>query len=797
LDVTHYAENSTLIEERQLNNLHILVSDYQPRGELKVYSHTGFHFLDLSSTVTLDSDGILLDQTQQPVSNYETTLDTPLENTQLTRKITYDLNNVSVDQSYPTFQNIEVVRGQYPNETVAVEKYIELPWTIEDQVFISQQVSTPVLGWSELTLDKDFIYIGEEVYEAIGVSQEITLDQTILFYEIDDVSDIPQFDESPVQESNDLLTLELVPLGLTYTDWWIGDRVESAIWFPSIDRGYFPASELQLEMSGCSLPELAISLISLRHLEQDDLIFSTLVELIHLWKKERDLVGLPSVLVRDIEGTCLPSIEKRRDRETLAMSWLGYALTFVAKQLRDKPPATIRDIPEDFEVLLNELANEVAKNINSVSGVAYVSVDEYGDLIEEPDISATVMAELFLQNYLSLNYDLFLHEQAAICFTFLSEEVFTLEDHPLYRYSFEVTEGVAVVYKLLWNISQNIHSDTTDLLGELEESNWQPNTPFEWGLYSWVIQELKTLSKPNGAVEIPELTDEFLEQFNVDTLFPKVGEEGLRRFTLNPDISASSWGYLISESKNIIEENSFNLESFGAQTALTISYQEALRMWPFGYDWTDEQSESAYIGNVGSLMYAYSKQVRPSYLAELLIRKGFSISTSVGYVLNLWGEVLRYPRPTLQSDDFYRTELLKIVQERDGTITSLRDLLERYGVAGSIQEPELVEFFDGTEYKEWKKTVEVLDQITEQTDIKIKRSPYPTSDFLTLGETKVVQWDKVAPILEILINEGKSIKEFEKQMLNNLSAGVHSTIYLRLFGTGLTKANTRSYLDLI
>ena len=414
------------------------------------------------------------------------------------------------------------------------------------------------------------------------------------------------------------------------------------------EQPLLPSSVLDWQMPGAWLHELAWGLLALKASGRDKFLALVLARLVHFWAVElnnliqtadgpqlNDAVtwGLPSYLARD------PGPQGySHDRDVDEMAWLGLALVQVIAYLRDRPAHTRVDLPEGLLLLLRQLAYLVANAVDPVSGWTFRRYSEVGTLEGGADFVTTVLACLFLSEYLTLHYDEAIHARAAAAWLAIADspaiptaEVYGLEDR---------STGELCLYKLLWALRFGQQLDVETLV---EAYLQEPTGPL--GLFDLVARDLR--------LDVPK-------QF-----FPR--SWGQVWGDTVPRLADTALQVLWESRSRLFDRPAFSLGAAEAWAHVSMANQLLRWMWPYGYHWLSLTAEKPGGGDLGALLYAVAFLSFYWALQALLLQEGVTISTAQGLYLDTWGQTLALPRPAGQSDDYYRQRLLGWYRLSGGT----------------------------------------------------------------------------------------------------------------------------------
>lgn len=756
-------------ETLEQNSLNLIVSNYQPVGQIDIAAATANFVLDVSSTIHLNEDWLTADRTVQPITNFNTNLQTPLLSPQANRSFIYAAPQVSFNKSYPNSYEVTVADGVYPFQTIQQEIYTENLVLVEPVAYRDIPVLDDQIVYQLLTVDDATITIDQTTIPDDISNASLTADRTGTEKLAKDAE--VELDQQPSDTGSERLVVTGMPEANILVTWTSEDYINSQVVYPSFNRGYTPASVIGSSMPGATLKEIALSLLTLIEFDNEVLVLSVLTELTHIWTTNlgnvvagelaTDIIpGLPTYISR--QYPVVQALSTQRD--TLQIAWIGLALTKAVQYLRGRPTTSIRTLPTYFDLMLLQLGEVVANSLDT-TGEAYVGFDEYGFLIDEPSLAATVVGQLFLQNYLTLSYHWNLHNAAAKMQHYLLGALnVRLED--------TLTPDAAPVYKLLWNCVHNRHFDTESLITQIVDIHAaEPLSDFDVGLWIYI---LNYLPDTYAGVNYAALAQTFY-QIGSDLYERKVSYQ-----PLIPSLICSSWQRLYQVEQYLLcadlQFDLFEVEAAGFQTYL---YNEAKRMMPYGYQWMSEDSLTA--GKFGALLKAIAQLGYSWGLLLALIRAGQNLSTAQGDPLDQWGESLNVSRPLLQPDNFHRSLLLTILNliTKQGTVEAIQVLASAYGLSVELVEPQPTAVTVADEIIPWEEvSTSLLDALPEAAQFTTLRDYYPSSERLALGLWRTAVWEDIVPAVVVYTNDVSP--DFTRQVLQSLPSSVPARFYARL-----------------
>jgi len=781
-------------ESAEQNNVYFLISGFQPEGTITIEVDKGQYLLDTSSSLTIDT-ALTVDCTVQDISGFSSELKTPITSSSLTREYKLDWLNQHITRSYPETFFAPVLEGVYPFQKVSTQKYTINPVLVEPLEYRKDLTSGDEVLYESLTVDNSLITIDATHIPNDLANGLLTTDRTGFYVQAAPGQAV--LDASPNDSEVSRVLVSGVADGNVIVSWKVGDLLTSRIYYPALGRGFLPASNLDLDMKGATLHEIALSILSLISQRDEVLLLSALTELSYIWSSVLNNIkdgqansevtpGLPSFLPRMI-----PSVKPiQLERSTLQQAWIGYAITKAVAYLRSRPIASIIKLPTWLPELLNQLAAVVSSAIDPATGITFQGFDEFGYLIDQADLSAAVVAEMFLQEYLSIKYDAKVHRVTARAHVhLLKNNTVHLEDGTF--------EHLAPLYKLFWNVIHNRHSDSDVLVSQIHTYTQTTKlNDFQAGLWKFVVSRLPVIY-------------EQLNYESINTPFVQIGTGLYERRKVGgiqdkiPALVASSWSLLLRAEGEIVlnEEGEVQVNaeggilltnqtsvsllpsrtfSLGALDALgfeSLVLAEAQRMMPFGYRWASEEASTT--GRIGALLKASAELAFGWYLQYRELLLGQYLTQAQGDPLDQWAQLLNYDRPPLQPDSYLKEQLLPLLRNNRTTISNLISLADKYGVRATYIEPVPIKALINSQELSWESlTPEQIDQLDETNEFVVPRDLYPSSVRLEQGNNYLVVWEAVAP--SIVIYSQEVSPEFTTEVIDSVPASVPIRIYARL-----------------
>lgn len=365
----------------------------------------------------------------------------------------------------------------------------------------------------------------------------------------------------------------------------------------------------------CTLNSAAWGLFISCSINSPQLVISQLKELIRLAKAKG--------LLSDSTGQLLASTESFWGFNSLAADDLSEIVNIEDNALLGFAIVQAIHYLNDISYLDNSLGNFLRDSIELARGFAYCcaySVSKvngwcassheagYYDFFSL-SLKSTFLSSLFFNSFLLLEYDSFVHEQAARIFLAVSSSPGSLDDNYYSLFTeFNILEALS--YKLWWlrefspgswsqefQVYNNLRTELTDtdyLVASLRYLSPQPP--------QWVI-DLVAINKSSCNL------DQFTT-LNISLLAP---------------LACSKTQSLL------IAGNVFETYAYGAQAYTAAVREELLRMLPEGSAWSSPDLEADRSSVIGGLLYAYSKTYFVGFLRYSLM--SLPIFKSSGFLL--------------------------------------------------------------------------------------------------------------------------------------------------------------------
>lgn len=788
-------------ETQEQNNLYFFASKQQPSGEISIDLLKGDTVLDVSSTVKIDRSELTADRTRQPVSNYNATLQTPLINPYLKDSYHLDFNNVTVTHSYPTSRYIQVPEGRYPYQTLRTELYVNNPVLVEAVSYRQQLTQGDELLYELVTADNTEIKISDTTVPGDVYNSPLTADRVGYYREAPEGATV--LDLSSPEDSDRRVLVIGIPDGDVTASWTVGDQIVSKTYFPSSQRGYLPADRLSENMIGATLTEISLALLTLIDKQDNLLLLSAVKELCFIWSdvlgnvkdgvlQTEVLPGMPTFLPR-----LIPTVRPLDpERSTLHQSWLGYVLTkcvYYLQQTEDYETFLPQWLPE----MMHQLALVVSNAVDLTTGATYVGFDQYGYLIDQVDLPSTVMAQLFLQEYLALHYDLKVHQAAARAYTrLLSVKRTDITD--------STPENFAPVYKLFWNIAQGRHRDTDELV---EDTVDVPLSDFMIGLWKWSLLQLPEYVNIN--YEPLEYTYTQL----TNDLYERSVASGVTSGKV-PSLVCSAWQYLLNKERErtlilteagefeltpddlllftspetssiLYPDREFYLAAEDARAFEQAMFLEAKRMLPYGYQWFSDEAKQ--YGSIAAILLAIAQLSFRWYLAYSVFWRGRYLSLAQGIALVHWAQSLGVKVRPLQPDSLLRSRCLPLISSDRSTLAALEQTAQRHSVDLKIIEPQPESLVINGDTYQWNElTPEQIDELADNQVIRVIRDLYPIDKRL-INLYDDTLWENVCPSVVLYT------KQVRPDFTKEIQEGLASSVALKIYATFVREDTVRSF----
>ena len=807
VEVEPLSANYLYLDEPELSNINITISNLQPEGVLDYTVLSGKYLLDTSNTIDISTTEITVDNTLQNISNYKSTVTTPIKPPSITQSLVYDLARnsdnllgVKVSNTYPKEKITKTVTGTYPHQNVYYVKTLNIPWLVESAELNRLEIPTGQVAFADLTVDNTTLTVDQSHLTNLD-SDLLSADRTT--YTVSATTQTALIsDIAPVNGSPSKVTINRVPVGLGILDWRIDNRSISKTWIPFRNRGYIPSDTISKDMKGANLKHVALGLMGLLATKNVTLIISLLNELGYIWSELKSLnsssLGLPSFIPKLAEPFDLNTLSK--ERYILDQAWIGLALVKAIRFLRDRPDGQLIELPKNTKPLLDDLTKLVNLAIDSSTGVIYKAFDSEGYVLDEEDPSAAFIAQLFLEATLPINYAQESHKNSSVLNRSIEanpivsdnryvgnlDSEFELELDSTYYSQFDLeskTKAYIAINKLFWNVTKSRYSGSEKLIEIIKKHLITKDlSSFYYGLLDYVIPFVE--SSLEQTFDIPLLSTKVTPSLP-GTFSYKNNEYG--KSTTLADLCASTWIRIKLHAYSIFPLLDFNTYSEAAYLFLSESYLEAKRMMPFGYKWASSTAQEAGRGRLGALLYA---SVFPSlnwFLLEKILKEGISLLGAQCWALDLWGQSLNRQRPELQSDIFFKRKLFFSKNKNQCTKEGLRQLVNSIYIENvDFVEPEIISVKYGQEFEPWSENPTLINKINSDTLVELNKFRYPYQSIIDEGISTIKKWEDSVP--SISVYSPTYLPEFEEEIHENVSAGVQKHIFVSNVNTKIVNS---------
>lgn len=650
------------------NYLFLTASAEQPTGRLVIRIPNARIRFDFSTSVPLDS-ATTLDGGSFPVRDYSLELESPIHPS--SAEVQFYYRNVKQVQTYPKRYTFRNRREE--------EVYIHNIWwpgcTRPDDIVTYTEQRVRQVDWAQSTpLNQEEVPLvsGETIPFTFDAGLEFTPPLPTLSDELDDdpyvVNAISlNFSNLPTGDA----TVALEDAGLVYSSLSIANNPIT-----------LPSDRLDDNMSGTSLYKTGLSLISLVALKESSVLYRTIETLYDLWARVlQNITTETGEAAINPRGKGVLPIELNKEElfysfprasDSWSVSWFGLGLVKAIKFFKAGRPDERGHLPANLDLMLKHHAFYVAGLTDPASGVLKQGVTVDGLILSAPDFKAVPIAALFLSEYLTLQYDPFVHERAARL-TQLSQTL-SYADYTQYEEYDNAEDRVQLnLSLLLWEV-QKAKPDSTifDRLALDQFFDLIPN-PELYGAVSLYIN-----AQYNFKTGFPNFSTTAYIETNPDIF---ISEETPTR---PPDLEICSWAILAKYQTPLVSQRPFDLKAYEAHAYQLFAYQLLVQMWPYGNKWTSEAADDYRRGTLGGLLYAQASLLHSWALTFQTLARGLSILDGNGICLDWWYESLGYKRGQLVQDIDLIQEILPRLEVASCSLPAIKRLLKDLYATRSI-----------------------------------------------------------------------------------------------------------------
>lgn len=687
---------------RNRNVLHLYTQDPVNSDRILVNVTNGEFYYDSTSFVTVDISELTTDQNYYLCDSYSFYTANPLTpNSFAVTELAYD-RQWSVQSAYIL-----------PN-TDGGNKYGYLNiWWSEDPEFCPRGLLNDQYALIPATTDngidqvnQTFTFLQPELKEVASMTADLAYFVTLEDINLDD------FDRNQCEEGYNYIILQDVPYG----DVIIQSADESFIYSETIrrrnNRGYRVSNEINLNMQGATLKEISVCLTTLVSIERYDLVFSILTELIHIWGEELgNLVEQNGnyFISLDGKGTLPDYIDKTQEIDSSSSrfirqtAWLCFSLVNLIKKFKTLKAGSVLELPKNIHLFLIHHLYFLTQWVDSGTGWVVDAVNEYGISTDIKDIETLIITNLALTGSLSIIYDPFIHERAAITYNkvlSIDPSINVLEPLGLSEseYVNEASRSITarLLFAQIYNRSLEIPLLASSYVELVSDSGIIPTNVLE---FIYITSQLSD--------EQLNWTDLDRQTWQLDKHVNQI-QPGLYRRTSNPqvnfDLLTSSWSILTENKFSLITGENFDLKAEESKLLVSGFYHLFKYLWPFGYRWNKLEVEFAKQGVVGSLLFACASIFSNWSLQFCILRDSQRIDSGLrAWAVDLVAGSIGLKRGFLEPDENLRRLLPDRMEALPPTLESIKSRLQNiYGTVDkegeyniSIQEPvfpDLVEY---------------------------------------------------------------------------------------------------------
>jgi hypothetical protein len=480
--------------------------------------------------------------------------------------------------------------------------------------------------------------------------------------------------------------------------------VEDKLLLPWVERGFFPSPYLGSSMLESPPETVAWGLLAAVAAKEVSLVLSIIKEFIYQARSRAWFVGTDTLNV-NTEPTwgferfpvpLNPPVSEYVVKEVAPNALLGLALVLAIKALQETYPVGAlplygaRDkFQEELLVSVKALATFCSFSISPISGYAAYCSEAGFFTYETPTLAGSYLVDLFLSQYLSIDYDFDIHVRASRLHQVLvdSNKDVTSADYSGFvgrdyvgqpdpqdptivrsdpQAGIKYTQLNAAAYQVWWFL-QFRPTAAASAFNRYETTRAAFNT--HTGL---------TSSKPDYLVMWLYLTQPQAPSW-VSNLAAESAELTNNATSYSLDCLAAL--YLRSVLYFVVLSTAFDYRSQAASTLVENAAQEIRRLWPYGSNWSgysvDEDPQSV----LGALLKAEAEVSYPWYLGYLIKQASLAPTTATGRALRDW-VTLMLPQRSLVSDIFLRRLLVATLGSKD-----LATLLNAWGYTPTYTNP--------------------------------------------------------------------------------------------------------------
>ena len=748
------------------NVIHAQLGDDEESGNAVVSSLSGEFFFDASSSIPVDSNLTDVSQTYIDINSFTFTTGAPIDPAIAELNVGFSYSNANLNLPTPL-----------PNPDGNGDFTFLNPWWSEhiikctrEKEFSTVYTITTVDNAID-TVDQDYSRKQPDAIQPISFTSD-------LFFIVQNIEYDPnEYDYIKTQKPRHELNLERVPhaeIDLKYLS--LDDRILSKTNLRLKGRGYTPSEFFGFSMPGSELKSIGAGILGLLATKDLDMVFSVITEIIFAWSET-----LNNTLVQDdvtyinpngfgvlpdylYKSSYFPPLDQiSLARKVNQVAWLTLSILQAVKIFKNLPPQTRLQLPEKLDLFLKHHLYYIASYTDPSSGWIVEEINEYAIATDIRDIETLVVGHLALSESLSTLYDPYVHQRAAV--SYLRAKEFTGIPRPenfefINSSNLSAENFKALSAMLLFNYRYGFLNDVPRLIRSyIQLVTDEGVLPANMPLFLYLVDQF---GFPVHDLDFNE------QQYWVFNNFYSEVQPGLFRVltetSSHPSLFISSWGNIYNQGFNIFVDEPFNLFAEEADAYVAYAYQNAKRMWPYGYRWTSSEFELAKQGVVGSLLFSIAKQTFAWYLQFAIFRQGRFLDQAQGWAADRWAETVGYRRPVLQSDKYLLNSVrsryasapsdLESLSQRLQTIyqNTFNDQIDNSILIREPSIPDIVEFTAPSTYisRPWTGSPDDVRSV-------INAGGHPTFNqpgFLTPpspGQTQptFTPWVDVAPKLEI------------------------------------------------
>lgn len=438
----------------------------------------------------------------------------------------------------------------------------------------------------------------------------------------------------------------------------------------TLEKGYLPNETLnnKLESTVFNTVDLytwSISLLALITLEEDLLIYNALVSILNIFNQHKLnnplLHGLPDILSEQNSSYSL-------QRSTFKNSWAGYCILQALGYLSNRPTNKILSIPFDIKSVLVSITNLISDCINN--DIVCSGYDIYGGRIDNYDLCSTYITDIFLNQYSCYFFDFDLYYKNNLIHNHCASSIYLDYENLLYS----VNNIIQInIYKCFW--INYFDTNTQELNNIFSQINRLQSTfslsDYDYNLLALLNLQLKADDSITTSLTKFEFTNLYRSYLDTNLYIRK--DRPLTDDFLH--LIDTSWGTLLQSNTNLINPIIYKMSNELVNYETLDLLKTLTDTWPTGIKWTSYVTANDKTTAIGSIFSSIAFVSLYWSLLRNYLNDSTSCTTSQGYNLDKWGNVLRYYRPENQADYYYKNSLLLLLNRTPPTVDNLKTFI--------------------------------------------------------------------------------------------------------------------------